>query len=107
MDFNQNAGDRITRAAFDQLRDRYKKLIASKAPIPDTEAYYFGRGCYEQLLALPGCVGIRAYHGLNDANEVVHMLVPYDQNNEPLSHVDGSFMAFEFGQPCPPVCNRL
>jgi hypothetical protein len=60
----------------------------------------FGRGIVDEILAQPGCVGIRYYYGRNAAGAPVLVLVGVTADNQDM--VNGTIA--EEGYPCPPFC---
>ena len=60
----------------------------------------FGRGIIDEILAQPGCVGIRYYYGRDKGNAPVMVLVGVTADNADM--VDGSIA--EVAYPCPPFC---
>ena len=54
----------------------------------------------KELLAQPGCVGLRVYHGIKDDGAGALILVGIDSNEHDLTGV-----MLEFCFPCPPFCN--
>jgi len=50
--------------------------------IPDSET--FDRAAIDRLLALPGCVGIRIYSGLDEEDKLHSILVGVDENGNDL-----------------------
>lgn len=72
-------------------------------------SHYFGRDVLDQILAQPGCIGIRAYYALTDKKEKELLIVGVDSNGNsmlPASPVimpgENSIMDASF--PCPPFC---
>ena len=61
---------------------------------------YFSRGILDEILAHPGCAGIRFYHG-RDANGK-SAIVLIGVTKEKLDITDGPIA--ENHQPCPPEC---
>lgn len=47
----------------------------------DTNAYFIGRNIIDQILAQPGCVGVRFYMGLNEVGEKTLVYVGVDSND--------------------------
>ncbi|MDX1936953.1 MAG: hypothetical protein SFU21_07540 [Flavihumibacter sp.] len=45
----------------------------------DVKAYYIGRNIIDQVLAQPGCVGIRFYNAYNEAGEKTLVYVGVDE----------------------------
>lgn len=61
----------------------------------------FERDQVLQVLAQEGCVGIRYYHGLDEAGRQVMVLVGYDKDFRDMT--DGIMLERAF--PCPPLCD--
>ena len=78
-----------------ELTRRYRESAAAGAHW----AYMFPREVYEQLLAQPGCMGIRAYAGIAENGARKQVLVGVDSEGS-----DMTVMVFDFGFPCPPYC---
>jgi hypothetical protein len=55
----------------------------------------------DELLAQPGCSGLRFYYGRNQAGADTLILVGVDQNGKDIT--DGVLLDIHF--PCPPVCD--
>ena len=60
----------------------------------------FGRGIIDEILAQPGCVGIRYYYGLDKSSVQVLMLVGVTADNNDIWQ--GTIAEVSF--PCPPAC---
>jgi hypothetical protein len=65
-------------------------------------AEYFHREAFEQLLAQPGCAGIRIYHGKGAKGEHHCVLVGVDDNGSDMT----SAGIMEQSLPCPPFCDK-
>jgi len=105
-----------------QLKANFKEkkgqLINPKIPatdvIPDSET--FNREAIDRLLALPGCVGIRIYYGLDEEFKLHSILVGVDEQGNDLIIPDtnttsttgltaaGEGEVVEDGIRCPPHC---
>ncbi|ULQ52892.1 hypothetical protein [Flavihumibacter fluvii] len=48
----------------------------------DTNVFYIGRNIIDEILAQPGCVGIRYYMGLNEIGEKTLVYVGIDSFNQ-------------------------
>lgn len=78
---------------------------SSKTHYHGVNGGFFGRELIEQLLAIPGCDGIRYYHALgpdkHDNNKIKHtiILAPEDSKGKPI----GKEM-LDDGPACPPYC---
>ena len=60
--FTANAGEEIGLELGAQFISSYRKANPS-----DVTSYYIGRQILEQVMAQPGCVGIRFYNAYNEA----------------------------------------
>lgn len=63
-------------------------------------SHLFGRNIVDQVLAQPGCKGLRIYNA--EDSQAVRKLIIYgvDSQNNDLTSVIA-----EFSMPCPPYCN--
>ena len=77
-----------------QFRENKKALISdsyrSKDPLPICET--FDRSAFDQILAQPGCVGVRAYYGMDDNGGVHLIFVGVNEKNEDMIEQTDSFM---------------
>jgi hypothetical protein len=62
--FTANVGEEIGLELGAQFISAYRKANPS-----DVTSYYVGRNILEQVMAQPGCVGIRFYNAYNEAGE--------------------------------------
>jgi hypothetical protein len=101
--FNHKAGGHISREQAVKMTQDFR------AKHPDfIHGYYFGAEHYKKLLAIPGCTGIRTYHGLDEHGKHVHILAATDANGQTIfTAEDGTSTLVEQGQPCPPHCDTL
>jgi hypothetical protein len=91
-------------------KDLINPKITATDVIPDSET--FNRTAIDQLLALPGCVGIRIYSGLDDESKLHSILVGVNEKGEDLIipstttslTEDGDGEVVEDGMRCPPNC---
>lgn len=72
-------------------------------------SHYFGRDVLDQILAQPGCKGIRITHALNDKQERQLLIVGVDAQGNSMLPVSATIMPGEnsildFSFPCPPFC---
>lgn len=68
---------------------------------PDAEkGGFFFREVLDKLLAQPGCVGIRYYHGLDAQDQPSLIIVGVDAKGDDIT--GGVLMDFHY--PCPPFC---
>lgn len=101
------------------FKEKKNQLIDPKIPstdvIPDSET--FDRVAIDRLLALPGCVGIRIYTGLDEEYKIRLILVGVNDQGEDLiipgtnteslttsTILPTSGEVVEEGLRCPPVC---
>jgi len=70
------------------------------APAGNERCGYFDRAAFDEILAQPGCAGIRFYHGrdVSGAPTLVFIGVTADK----VDMLDGPIV--ENHQPCPPNC---
>jgi len=61
---------------------------------------YFDRAAFDEILAHPGCAGIRFYHGRDASGKAT--LVFVGVNAQKVDMLDGPVI--ENHQPCPPDC---
>lgn len=66
-DIGYELGAKMIKSHYDQHPD-------------DVMAHFMGRNIIEKLLAQPGCIGIRTFHGLNDLGIRQLVLVGVDKN---------------------------
>ncbi len=69
----------------------------------------FNRQAFDDLLAQPGCKGIRLYYGMDEAQQLHAVFVSVNEKEEdilPLADTaDGSIV--EAGKTCPPDCDAV
>ena len=84
-----------------------------------TQAHFFGSEIIKQILAEPGCVGIRMYYAIDDNGRKQILLVGANANGDNLlPSTSSSFASFslfsdpddgniiaDFSWPCPSYCN--
>lgn len=67
-----------------KFRESKKGLVSDtfrgKDPLPICET--FDRAAFDQILAQPGCVGVRAYYGMDDTNGVHLIFVGVNEKDE-------------------------
>ena len=78
-------------------------------PVAET----FERAAIDKLLASPGCVALRIYHGMNDEQQLHSIMVAVDIDDrdilpkpEPLNLEEEEAVIVEEGTLCPPVCGQ-
>ncbi|HUP14008.1 MAG TPA: hypothetical protein VM187_17430, partial [Niastella sp.] len=73
----------------------------------------YGRNIFEQLMQVPGCVGIRVFNGLNDNGHQAFVFVPVGERNQNILNYsvykeDGMVVVeapiADNGLPCPADC---
>lgn len=89
---------RITLAAAAALTRRHREGGAKGA----TNASAFHADQVRALLAQPGCVGLRIYHGKNADGSDGTVIVGVDANDKDMT----SGTLLENGFPCPPLCDN-
>jgi hypothetical protein len=73
-----------------------------KSPIhPKHHGGSFDRAAIDKILAQPGCIALRIYHGKNEDGSPSLVLVGIDEAGKDMT--SGSLM--ERMQPCPPFCD--
>lgn len=97
MEVKGNEGGAISK----QTAEAWINNFRSKAQPKEVTAHLFGREIIEQVLAQPGCVGIRIYYALdnNGAKQLIIYGVDKDGNGIENVIADQSI-------PCPPFCGR-
>lgn len=63
-------------------------------------AGYFSAYVYTDLLAQPGCIGIRIYSGLKEGEQECFVLVGVDKDGADMT----KGLLFDISRPCPPYC---
>ncbi|MFL5744925.1 MAG: hypothetical protein ACJ751_09690, partial [Niastella sp.] len=73
----------------------------------------YGRNIFEQLMQVPGCVGIRVFNGLNDDGQQAFVFVPVGERNQNILNYsvykENGMVVVEApiadgGLPCPTYC---
>jgi hypothetical protein len=77
------------------------KAHQTNAPKGEVKGEMWPRDVFETLLAQPGCMGIRIYHGRGPKGEKQMVLVAVDSSAADMT--TGAIM--EMGMPCPPFCD--
>lgn len=83
--------------------DQAKQLIQNhrrSAPASGEQCGYFARAAFDEILAQPGCTGIRFYHARDAAG--TSTLVFVGVNDQQVDMLDGPII--ENHVPCPPNC---
>ena len=86
------------------IQSMMKPEYAAIGALPICET--FKKSIFNILAALPGCVAIRSYLGMDANNQVRLLFVGVDdENNDILADThDETGYIFEYGQRCPPIC---
>jgi hypothetical protein len=99
-DIGYEAGAKMIKRHFDENPD-------------DVVAHFMGRNAIEQILAQPGCIGIRTFHGLNEMGIRQLILVGVDKTGSNILNITerqngrvNTKPGIVMGQarPCPPYC---
>ena len=102
MAYNGSEGGTISRAAARAMMSNYRNSLAYAAN-DQIEGILFGKNHVEDLLAQPGCKGIRIYYGKDGTanTDAPHLiLVGFDVNGNDLSN-----LIVDMGVPCPSHCS--
>lgn len=94
-----NLGDQhinLTDAAAMTLRFRQAN------PVGAIKAHLFSRDIIDQILAQPGCEGIRIYNAIDDSNVETLVIVGVDNNEQDLFNG----VLAEHTVKCPPRCGN-
>jgi hypothetical protein len=94
----------------EKKKDLINPKITATDVIPDSET--FNRSAIDRLLALPGCVGIRIYTGMDEEDKLHSILVGVNDKGEDLIipstttslTEEGEGEVVEDGIRCPPNC---
>lgn len=81
---------------------RYIQNFTINPTAPNTKANYFERNIFDQILAQPGCVGIRLYYAKTDAQAPTLVMVGVNANGIDMTGGILGEMVF----PCPPICDQ-
>jgi hypothetical protein len=96
MSFNGNEGEHITLNSAISWTSNYR----NSGNFNGINAIFYGKNHIKDILAQPGCVGIRIYDAIDDAGVPVKVLIGTDANENDL--LNG--LIIERGTPCPPYC---
>ncbi len=74
----------------------------------DIKAGMFARAAVEEILAVPGCAGLRIYPGRKPDGRLAFVLVPTDSagNDLLIPDTSGEPLIQEECVPCPPLCSE-
>jgi len=92
---NENHEIGIDQAA--ELTARYRESV----PTGSITGGFFGREALREILDQAGCMGIRYYYGIDEANKPVLVLVGVDDQGDDLH--EGKLA--ELSLPCPNLCS--
>jgi hypothetical protein len=89
--FTANVGEEISLELGAQMVSSYRKANPT-----DVTSYFIGRNILEQILAQPGCVGIKFYNAYNEAGEKTLVYVGVNAEGDVMLNVssisvDGQF----------------
>jgi hypothetical protein len=70
-------GEEISHELAAEFVENYKKNFPG-----EREGYVLGRNIIDQILAQPGCVGMRFYYGLNEDGQKTLVYVGMDTNGQ-------------------------
>ncbi|HEV7620215.1 MAG TPA: hypothetical protein VGO09_00705 [Flavisolibacter sp.] len=100
-----DAAIKMTRTFRAKKKDIIAESFRTQNILPDAET--FDRIIFDQLLALPGCVGLRIYYGLDDKDEMHAIIVGVSADNEDILPTGPSTNVTigEEGRTCPPFCS--
>lgn len=90
---------------YRERRAELAEQLSEQMVLPLSET--FNREAFEQLLAQPGCVGIRMYLGMDDEAQLRTLYVAVNDNEEdilPLEADETAGVIIETGKTCPPDC---
>lgn len=96
MSFNGNEGEFVSLSVASEWTANYREANPG-----DVKAHFFGRDKLSEILAQPGCKGIRAYYAVDDSGTKQLVLVGADANEEDMTN-DGKIL--DRSWPCPSNC---
>ncbi len=104
--FNGSDGGRIDLSTARTWAKNFRD--ANPGPMV-VKSHYYGRDTLDQILAQPGCTGIRVYYAINDNRERDLLVVGVDNkgnNMLPASAglAPGDMSIMDNSYPCPPIC---
>jgi len=105
MAYNGTEGEMILRGEARMLMENYRN---SNAFVENNskEGILFGKDHIENILAQPGCKGVRIYYGKQgplstDDPQMIIVGTDIDGNDMSAGHV------LDMGYPCPDICSSL
>ena len=96
MAFNGTEGQQITIADASILTANHRTAHPNAR-----QGTFMGKDILNSILAQPGCMGIRTYHGLDSAGNRELILVGVDMNENDI--IEG--IVADRGPICPPYCS--
>lgn len=87
-----------------EMQSMLKPEYANTGVLPISET--FKKAVFADLALQSGCVGIRAYLGMDEDNKVRLIFVGVDDENTDIldsTELQRGYI-FEYGQRCPPIC---
>jgi hypothetical protein len=102
--YDGSDGSRIDLSTARQWAQNYRTANPN-----DTESHYFGRNVLDQILAQPGCTGIRIYYAMNDKKEKELLILGVDNKGDNMlpsfsGLAPGDMSIMDNSWPCPPYC---
>ena len=97
MPLHGNEDHHITTEQAKALIQNYRRHAGPN----DHKCGFFGRAVLEQILAQPGCIGIRAYYARHEDGSNTLVLVGVDGAEKDMT---AGTLAQNY-QPCPPYCD--
>jgi hypothetical protein len=98
MPINGKENHRIPLEAARKMTKRFRD--ANKGGPRKVRGHAVSRGVLEEILAQPGCMGLRMYHAVDDSGEETLVIVGITAEDADLT--EG--VIAEQTRPCPPVC---
>lgn len=96
MSFNGNEGEVISLSTAAGWTANYRDQMGHGDP----KGHFFGKSKIQDILDQSGCVGIRMYHGIDDDDQKVIILVGVDADENDMT----SGTIVERSIFCPPRC---
>ena len=97
MAFNGKEGTKVTLSEASGWTAAYRSTIDEG----DRIAHFFGKNLINSILDQDGCMGIRIYHGIDESDEKVLVLVGADADEDDMT----TGVIVEKSFPCPPRCS--
>ncbi len=104
--YNGSDGGRID---LTTARQWVKNFRDANPAAGEVRSHYFGSDILNQILAQPGCTGIRVYYAIDNNKEKQLLIIGVDNNGAnmlPASSglVPGDISIMDNSFPCPPFC---